>query len=103
MSDTPPNRTLGATESSSQPLGESPSKDNDTPIHPQVKETFLTPLKRQYTFRLQGQMLLALEDYARENNLTVPAALRDLVEFRLVQTGHLPDWWLSRGKLRRKG
>lgn len=46
-------------------------------------------------------MLWALQDYAKENNVSETVAFRDLLEFRLFQLGKLPDWWYERGALLR--
>lgn len=53
-------------------------------------------LKRSYTTTISGRQLLALEDYARANKIPMGKAIGELVEFRLVQLGHLPEWWFSR-------
>ncbi len=88
-------------------MDESPSPSslntNDTPIHPEVKERYIpdTPTKRTFQVQLQGHVLWALEEYAKENNLSNPNAFRDLLEFRLFQLGKLPSWWYERGALLR--
>lgn len=50
--------------------------------------------------QLQGQFLSALESYAKKRGITPNAAFRELLEFRLVEVGELPDWWFNRrGKI----
>lgn len=57
--------------------------------------------KRTFQVQLQGQFLSALETYARKRGLTPNTAFRELLEFRLVETGDLPDWWLERTRPRK--
>lgn len=78
-------------------------ESNDTPIHPKVKENYVVnqPTKRSFQVQLQGHLLMALEDYARENKVSNADAFRDLLEFRLFQLGKLPSWWYERGTLLR--
>lgn len=65
--------------------------------HFEVKEIVpYESLKRKYTTTISGRQLLALEDYARKNKIPMGKAIAELVEFRLVQLGHLPEWWFSR-------
>ena len=82
----------------------SPPSNDDTPIHPKVKEQYIpdTLTKRNFQVQLQGHLLFALEEYARENNIPNTTAFRDLLEFRLFQLGKLPSWWYERGELLRK-
>ncbi len=99
--DTPPSTTR---KNPATAGGESlPSNTNDTPNHAIVKEKYLgSSAKRSYSVRLQGHVLWALEEYAKENNLSNPNAFRDLLEFRLFQLGKLPSWWYERGEILRK-
>jgi hypothetical protein len=58
------------------------------------------PRKRNFQVQLQGQFLSALEGYAKKRGITPNAAFRELLEFRLVEVGELPDWWFNRrGKI----
>ena len=73
-----------------------PDETNGTLNETEVKEKYVGS-KRTFQVTLQGHVLFALEEYAKENNLRNPAAFKDLLEFRLFQLGKLPDWWYSRG------
>jgi hypothetical protein len=73
-----------------------PPQSNDTPRRAEVKEK-QQDTKRNFQVQLQGHLLFALEEYARENNLRNSEAFRDLLEFRLFQLGKLPEWWYTRG------
>ena len=68
-------------------------------MHPIVKEKYPATggVKRGFQVQLQGHLLLALEEYARENNISNSSAFKDLLEFRLFQLGKLPSWWYTRG------
>lgn len=62
-----------------------------------VKElTGVTLQKKKYQIELQGVMLFAIQDYARKNNITEGQAIRDILEYRLVKDGWLPNWWYTR-------
>lgn len=64
---------------------------------PKVKElTGVTPTKKKYQIELQGLMLFALQDYAKKKKITESQAIRDILEFRLVKDGWLPNWWYTR-------
>jgi hypothetical protein len=81
-----------------------PPSNDDTPTRAIVKEKYTaTGTKRIFQVQLQGHLLFALEEYARENNISNTDAFRDLLEFRLFQLGKLPDWWYERGVLLRGG
>lgn len=56
-------------------------------------------LERKFSSTLKNRVLLALLDYARVNKVSPGRAIVDLVEFRLVQLGHLPEWWFERKRL----
>lgn len=73
------------------------AKSSEPLNHFEVKEIVpYESLKRKYTTTISGRQLLALEDYARANKVSMGRAIGELVEFRLVQLGHLPEWWFSR-------
>ena len=64
---------------------------------PKVKElTRVTHDKKRYQIQLQGLMLYALQDFAKKNNITETQAIADILSFRLVKDGWLPNWWYTR-------
>lgn len=74
--------------------GNDPSKP---PNDLEVKEVIpYKSLERRYTAVLKDRVLLGLLDYCRDNKVQPGTAIKELVEFRLVQLGKLPDWWYSR-------
>jgi hypothetical protein len=75
-----------------------PPEINDTRKDSIVKSKISgdTPRKRKFEVQLQGQFLSALESYARKRRISENAAFREMLEFRLVEVGELPDWWLER-------
>lgn len=76
-----------------------PDETNDTRRTPEVKETILAGGKRKFTLTLEGDLLWALQDYAKANNVSNANALKDLLEFRLYQLSYLPSWWFRRGSI----
>ena len=55
-----------------------------------------TPLKRQFSIQLQGEVLLAMEQRARKLGLSANQYFRYVLEMDLVKEGELPDWWYTR-------
>jgi len=51
--------------------------------------------KKQVTFKLQGLVLIALEDMAKDRKESVTQVLKDIIEQRLVKDQYLPGWWFE--------
>jgi hypothetical protein len=51
--------------------------------------------KKQVTFKLQGLVLIALEDMARDRRESITQVLKDIIEQRLVKDQYLPGWWFE--------
>lgn len=65
-----------------------------------VKENLpFKSLERRYTSIIKNRVLLGLLDYCRDNKTQPGKAIVDLVEFRLVQLGYLPEWWFERKRI----
>jgi len=63
-----------------------------------IKVTHDIP-RKQVTMRLQGLLLMALQDMANDRREEINQVLKDIIEQRLVKDGYLPDWWFNRGDI----
>lgn len=54
--------------------------------------------KKQVKFQLQGLLLIAVEQMARDRRVSVEDCLKDIIEHRLVKDGYLPEWWFTRDR-----
>lgn len=52
--------------------------------------------KKQVNFKLQGLLLNALQDMARDRREDIPQVIKDILEQRLVKDGYLPEWYFTR-------
>lgn len=70
-----------------------PPPDASSPT--ELKVTHDIP-KKQVQFKLQGLLLIGLEEMAKDRKETIPQVIKDILEQRLVKDGYLPEWYFSR-------
>ena len=52
--------------------------------------------KKQVQFRLQGLLLLGLQEMASDRREDIPALIKSILEQRLLKDGYLPEWYFHR-------
>lgn len=54
--------------------------------------------KKQVQFKLQGLLLLGLQDMAHDRREDIGQVIKDIIEQRLVKDGYLPEWYFTRDR-----